>query len=170
MKNWNYRIIALLLVGLQCPTQTSCLPGSGFKGLEEKLCEDRLRSLGLFRLEETAGSPHCSHNFLWGEGRGGTGTDLCSVLTVTAPQGMAWSWVRRGLEWTLGEGSSPRVFGHWNSSPGKRSQHQPGRVQEAFGQCCQAQGVTLGSGPVPGVGFDDPWGSLPTQCILWFFE
>ena len=49
------------------------------KDLEEKPCEEWLRSLGLFSLEETEGRPHCSYSFLM-RGRGGAGTDLSSVV------------------------------------------------------------------------------------------
>ena len=58
------------------------------KGLEERPCEEWLRSLGLFSLEETEERAHCSYNFLVRE-RGGADTDLCSGVTVTGPEGMA---------------------------------------------------------------------------------
>ena len=58
------------------------------KGLEGKPCEEWLRSLGLLSLEETEGRPHCSYSFL-GRGSTGTGTDLCSVVTVTGSEEMS---------------------------------------------------------------------------------
>lgn len=58
------------------------------KGLEGKLCEEWLRALGLFSLGETEGRTPCSYGFLV-RGRGGAGNDLCSVVTVTEPEGMA---------------------------------------------------------------------------------
>lgn len=42
------------------------------------------------------GDPTGVCSFLMKE-RGGTGTDLCSLVTVTGPEGAAWSCVRRGL-------------------------------------------------------------------------
>ena len=44
------------------------------KDLEGRLCEEQLRALGLFSLEETEGRPDCRYSFLLG-GRGGAGTD-----------------------------------------------------------------------------------------------
>ena len=58
------------------------------KDLEGKPCEEGLRSLGLFSLEETEGRPHCSHNFLV-RGQAGEGTDLCSVVPSDRTDGMA---------------------------------------------------------------------------------
>ncbi|KAJ7397260.1 hypothetical protein BTVI_136919 [Pitangus sulphuratus] len=55
------------------------------KGLEGKPYKERLRSLGLFSLEETEGKPHCSYNFLM-KGRRGAGTDLFSVVTSDRTQ------------------------------------------------------------------------------------
>ena len=45
------------------------------KGIEGKLYEEQLTSLGLFSLEETEGRPHCSYNFPM-RGTGEAGTDL----------------------------------------------------------------------------------------------
>ncbi|TRZ24043.1 hypothetical protein HGM15179_003095 [Zosterops borbonicus] len=56
------------------------------KSLEVKLYEEQLRSLGLFSLDKRR--PHCSYNFLV-RGREWADTDLCSVVTVTGPKGMA---------------------------------------------------------------------------------
>lgn len=43
--------------------------------------------------------------------------------------------------------------------------------QEAFGKHSQAQGGIFGvSCSRPGVGFNDPGGSLPIQDILYFFD
>ena len=61
---------------------------------------------------------------------------------------MAWSCVGQRLGWISGKALPPEGVGHWNSSPGEWSQHQPGRVQEVFGQCSQAQGVTPGDSAV----------------------
>ena len=58
------------------------------QGPEGKLCEEGLRALGLFSLEETEGRAHCRYSFLV-RGRGAAGTDLCSVVTVTGPEGRA---------------------------------------------------------------------------------
>lgn len=50
-------------------------------------------------------------------------------------------------------------------SPGKWSQHQPGRFQEAFGQHSEAHGVILGVAcGGPGAAFDDPDGPLPKSA------
>lgn len=37
----------------------------------------------------------------------GVGADLCSLVIATGHKGMAWSWVRGGSSWSLGQGSSP---------------------------------------------------------------
>lgn len=58
------------------------------KGLEGKPCEEKLRSLGLLSMEETEGTCHCSYRSIM-MGRGGAETDLCSVVTLTGPEGMA---------------------------------------------------------------------------------
>lgn len=45
------------------------------------------------------------------------------------------------------------------------------RVQEVLGLCSQAHGSTLGvSCAGPGVGLNDPCGSLPIQIILWLCD
>lgn len=51
----------------------------------------------------------------------------------------------------------------------KWSEHLLDGVQEAFGQCSQGQGVTLGDVPAQGqeLGRNDPGGSLPAQHILF---
>lgn len=83
-----------------------------------------------------------SYNCLMRE-REGADTDLCSVVTVTGLQGMAWSCVRGGLGWISGKGSS--LWGWLEHSP-QGSDHgpKPGRDQEVFGQCSQSQKWLLG--------------------------
>lgn len=98
------------------------------KGLEGKPHKEKLKSLGLFSLEESEGRTLSSSSFLR-RGRGGTDTDLCSVLT----QGNGLKCVRGGLAWTLDRGSSPRRTGAlegapWNNGYGT----EPGRAQEMF--------------------------------------
>ena len=58
------------------------------KGLEGKPCEEWLRSLGLFSLEETEGRPHCNHNFPV-RGRGGASSDLLSLVSNHRTERMA---------------------------------------------------------------------------------
>ncbi|TRZ15040.1 hypothetical protein HGM15179_012061 [Zosterops borbonicus] len=67
----------------------------------------RMKSLGLFSLEETEGRPHCSYNFLV-RGRGGSGTDLFSVArSDRLCQGRLRSNIRKMF-------FTQRVAGHWN--------------------------------------------------------
>ena len=110
-------------------------------------------------------------------GRGRAGTDLFSVVisdrtqesSLKACQGRLMLDIRK---WLL----TQRVFGHWSSSPGQWSQHQPGRVQEVFGQCSQAQGDSWKwSHAGPGVGLNDPvvpsksaYSVIQTQIRKWF--
>ena len=75
------------------------------KGLEERLCGDRLRALGLFSLEETEGRAQCRYKFLL-RGRERTGPDLCSVLAVTALRNGLRGQGRFRVE--IRKGSSPR--------------------------------------------------------------
>lgn len=65
----------------------------------------------------------------------------CLWCPVAGSKWMAWSYVRRDFGWILGRGSSPRAW--LSTGTAKWSQHCPDRVQEAFGECCQAYGVTL---------------------------
>lgn len=79
------------------------------KGLEGKTCEEELKSLGLFSLEKRRlrGDLIVAYGFLVRRGRGAS-ADLLSLVTVTGPQGTAWSSVRGGSGWILGKGSSLR--------------------------------------------------------------
>ena len=44
-------------------------------------------------------------------------------------------------------------------------------VQEVSEQCSQTYNLISGWSCVePGVGLDDPYGSIPTQDILWFYD
>ena len=73
------------------------------KGLEGKMYEEQLRSLGLFSpssAEQAEGRPHGSLQ-LPHKGSRGAGAELCSL-------GTAWSWDRGGSGWVLGKGSSSR--------------------------------------------------------------
>ena len=70
----------------------------------------------------------------------------------------------------LGKGSSPENGGHGTGFPGHWAQSQATRVQEAFGQCSQTSGWNLGWSSVePGVGLNDPSGSLSICDILRFY-
>mgnify|MGYP001859384664 FL=1 len=73
---------------------------------------------------------------------------------------------QEGSGWMLGKGSSPEGGGHGTVSSGQQSRPQAAGVPEAFGQCSQTQGLNFGWSCVePGVGLDDPCGSIPT----WFY-
>ena len=74
------------------------------KGLEDKRYGEQLRSLGLFRSEQ--GRLKGGLMVTYSSSQGGS-ADLCSLVTVTGPEGMAWSCIRGGSSWGLGEGSSP---------------------------------------------------------------
>lgn len=52
------------------------------------------------------GKSHGSQQFPHEASRG-TGTDLCSLLTVIGPDGMAWNCDWGGSGWISGKGSSP---------------------------------------------------------------
>ena len=71
------------------------------RGLEHKCCEEWLRELGMFILEEAQGRPH--HSLQLPE-RGGSqvGVGLFSQGTVTGEEDTALCCSRRGLCWTLG--------------------------------------------------------------------
>ena len=60
-------------------------------------------------------------------------SELCSLLTVTGPEGTAWSCVRGGSSWTLGKSSSPEGDEHGTGSPGQWLWPQAARVQGVFG-------------------------------------
>ena len=66
--------------------------------------------------------------------------------------------------WGSGKGSAPEDSGHGTGCPG--SPLQAVRVQEAFGQCSQTQGLnSVCSREEPGIGLRDRCVSLPAQDI-----
>lgn len=118
------------------------------KGVERKLYEEQLRSLGVLSEE---------------------GQALISALwwPMSGHKGMAWSCIRGCLGWVSGKGSSPREWSDTGTgSPAQWSQHLTGlkkRLDNAFRHMewflgCPLQGQELD--------LDHPCGSLPTQHIL----
>jgi len=63
------------------------------------------------RAEEAEGRPHGGLHSLTGS------TELCSLLTATGPEGMAWSCQGRG-SWELGISCAPEGGGHGTGCPG----------------------------------------------------
>ena len=105
------------------------------KGLEGKMCEEQLRSLGL----------PCPEQRSWGEAswrlQGAEGQRqalLC--VTETGPEGTAWICQGRGI-WGLGTGSTPEGSGHGTGCPGLWARPQAARVQGVFGHCSQTYGL-----------------------------
>lgn len=70
-------------------------PKEATRMLKEGMPCGWFRTLGLFILQ---GTPRSAHSNLQHppEGEQGASTDLCSVVTVTGPEGPAESWVGRG--------------------------------------------------------------------------
>lgn len=85
--------------------------------------------------------------------------------------GVAWGWVRGDLGWVSGENFSPQGWlSTGEGASGRWPWHQAVWVQESFGKCSQDRDVIIGVSCMgPGVGLDNPVGSLPTQYILWFY-
>lgn len=87
------------------------------RGLEHKSCEERLRELGVFSLEEAQGRPHCSLQLperkLWGAGVG-----LFSQVTCdrTGGNGLKLCQGRFGLEMRR-HFFSGRAVRHWGGLP-----------------------------------------------------
>lgn len=72
--------------------------------------------------------------------------------------------------WLLGKGSTPEG-GRLTASLGQWARPHTARVQEAFRQCSQTLGLNFGWLYMePGVWFDNPCESLPTQGILQFYD
>ncbi|RMC06927.1 hypothetical protein DUI87_16378 [Hirundo rustica rustica] len=109
------------------------------KGLEVKLYEECLRSLGLFNLEKRRlrGDLIAVYNFLM-KGRGRADIDHFPVVPSdrTRANGLNMCHGRFMLD-IRKMFLNQRVVGHWNRLPRKWKQHQPDKVQEAFGQCSQ---------------------------------
>ena len=96
---------------------------------------------------------------------------LISLVTRHRTWGNQWSCIRGSSDWTLGKSLSQRgwlVTG--TGSPGKWSQHQACQSSRSvwtvlliiwfsFRQSYKEQGAAL----------SDPYGSLPTWGILWFY-
>ena len=97
------------------------------------------------------------------EGSRGADAHLCSLVTVTGPEGMAWSCVRGGsgcfsLRGCLGMEQVSKGSGHGTELT---------EVQEAPGQRSQSYYlISEWCGVEPGVELSDLYGSLPTQHIL----
>ena len=64
------------------------------------------------------------------QGESGSSTEICSLVTVTGPEGMAWSYVRGGSGWVWGKGSSPEGAGHGTDSPRPWARPQAAGVQK----------------------------------------
>lgn len=95
----------------------------------------------------------------------GASTNLFTLLTSDRTQG---SWVRASLGLLPGKDIHPK--GGWaqeQAPQGNGHSTKPVSVQEAIQQCSQAHGGTGVFCVGPGVGLDDPDGSLPTQLIPW---
>jgi len=71
------------------------------------------------RAEDNEGGLLVAQNSSQGEQVGSA--ELCFLVAVTGPKGMAWSCVREGLGWVLGKGSSPESGGHEIHLPGQWS-------------------------------------------------
>lgn len=128
------------------------------KCLEEKVYEEQLNSLDLFSQKERE-DLIMTFSILRRRSRG-AGTDLLSG-DGTQRNGMGLHQGRFRLD------IKKRFFTRrqWaqNRLPREVSQPQDARVQGAFGQCSQIYCLIFGwSCGEPGVGFNDPRGSLPT--------
>ncbi|KAJ7400748.1 hypothetical protein BTVI_102610 [Pitangus sulphuratus] len=89
------------------------------KGLEGKLYEEWLRSLGLFSLEKRRlrGDLIAVYNFLM-RGRGGAGSDLFSVMTSDWTQGKCLNLCQGKFRLDIRKMFfTQRVVGHWNRLP-----------------------------------------------------
>lgn len=142
--------------------------------------EERVTSLRYFR-----GIGQCDNqniHFWLGSSRYWLGWALVSARVCSLAwwaQGCMW-WelplacaVRRcatARTWVIGACSSPRGWsGTGTGSPASGHSPKASRTQGAFGQCSQGQGGIVGvSCAGPGLVLSDPWGTLPTQHILWF--
>lgn len=59
-------------------------------------------------------------------------TELCSLVTVTEPEGTEWSWDRGESDWVLGEDYSPRGLGTEQSPQGSDHGSEPDKVHDAL--------------------------------------
>ena len=91
-------------------------------------------------------------------------------MTVTGPEGTAWSCVRGGAAGGEGQGLHQRAVGMEGAAQG--SGHGPkGRISRSFWTALSGSGCRFWVACVElGVGLDSPCGCLPTQNVLSQFS